>query len=142
MYIEKEFRFEAAHRLEAPGCDYGKCQNFHGHGFILKVRLYGSVRDDGMIMNFTYLKQIVSPIIETLDHSFLNDSFPQLAKNYNVPLKGKVTTCEIMADAIGQMIKNVILKDKQYSNIEKIGITLFETATSSCYNEISLLNEK
>lgn len=141
MFIEKEFRFEACHVLKKEGCDYGKCSNLHGHSYILKVRLFGSVREDGMIMNFTHLKQIVSPIVEILDHSLLNESLIKLVNFYKLPYYEKenlITTCEVMADVIGHIIGSEILKDSQYNNIDKVGITLFETSTSSCYTEIQL----
>lgn len=78
--IVKEFTFNAAHRLE--GHQRG-CQNLHGHTYILRVGVYGAIReqqgasDEGMVIDFEDLKNIVKTrIVDKLDHQYLNEVFP------------------------------------------------------------------
>ena len=73
MEIFKEFSFEAAHRL--PNVPEGhKCARLHGHSFY--VRLYVQGEPDphtGWIMDFTDIKMAFKPILDQLDHYYLND---------------------------------------------------------------------
>lgn len=63
--------FSAAHRL----CGYeGACRNLHGHNWKVRVSLSSSKLDGiGMAMDFGVIKQILSNILEELDHAYLND---------------------------------------------------------------------
>lgn len=64
--ITREFTFEASHHL--PG-HQGKCRRPHGHSYRLQVSLRGPIidapgqSDDGMVMDFEDLKEIVNAII-------------------------------------------------------------------------------
>jgi len=79
--ITKEFRFDAAHRLFLKDLTdqenlevFGKCSRMHGHTYCLRITISGKVQQNGMILNFTDLKQIVEEkIISRYDHSFLNE---------------------------------------------------------------------
>ncbi len=75
MYeITVEDRFSSAHQLR----NYeGKCENLHGHNWIVKVSIRGNNLDDkGMLIDFKVLKKILNKIIEELDHKFLNEIPP------------------------------------------------------------------
>ena len=75
MYeITIEGRFSSAHQLR----DYeGKCENLHGHNWIVKVSIRGNNLDDkGMLIDFKVLKKILNKILEELDHKFLNEILP------------------------------------------------------------------
>ncbi|WP_072620656.1 6-carboxytetrahydropterin synthase QueD [Spirulina major] len=75
--IYKEFRFEAAHRL--PDHD-GKCQRLHGHSWVGRVYVRGDRLTThgpkaGMLMDFSEIKDYLTPLLETyLDHHYLNDT--------------------------------------------------------------------
>lgn len=73
MDIFKEFKFEAAHSL--PHLPVGhKCRNVHGHSYRIRVVLSGKVSaETGWVMDFAELKRVVKPLIDRLDHAFLND---------------------------------------------------------------------
>ena len=69
----KEFTFDMAHMLD--GHD-GKCQNLHGHTYILQVEISGSLKESGakkgMVMDFSDLKNIVKThILDKMDHAFI-----------------------------------------------------------------------
>jgi len=75
MYqIQIEGDFSSAHQLR----EYqGKCENLHGHNWLVKISLTGTKLDKaGMLVDFgiarTYLKEILS----ILDHTFLNNTPP------------------------------------------------------------------
>ena len=73
MEIYKQFTFEAAHRL--PNVPPGhKCARLHGHSFDVTVHVRGPLSArEGWVMDFADLKAAVKPIIEELDHFYLND---------------------------------------------------------------------
>lgn len=143
LKITKEFKFEAAHMLhdERGNYNYGKCENLHGHSYILKVSLFANTPgENGMIMNFTQLKKMINElIIDKVDHSFLNETIPYMFEKENLP-QFSVTTCENMSVLFGQLIAKYI---DEYTcdydaHINKIGIELWETATSNCYVEFEI----
>ncbi len=65
--IRKTFKWEGAHRLES---SYSKeCQQIHGHSYKTEVIITASeLNDDGMVIDFKKLKEIVGPIIDSWDH--------------------------------------------------------------------------
>jgi len=73
MEIFKEFGFEAAHRL--PNVPAGhKCARLHGHSFRVEVHVRGPVDERmGWVMDFADIKGAVKPVIEQLDHYYLNE---------------------------------------------------------------------
>ncbi len=73
MEIFVTFHFDAAHRLPRLPEDH-KCSRLHGHTF--KVDIYVSDEldpDYDWLMDFADIKSVCSPVIESLDHSYLND---------------------------------------------------------------------
>lgn len=73
MEIYREFTFEAAHRLPYVPTGH-KCARLHGHSYKVTVHISGSVEQDtGWVMDFGDLKQVVKPLIDQLDHYYLNE---------------------------------------------------------------------
>ncbi len=71
--IFRQFQFEAAHRLPAlpPG---HKCSRLHGHSYRVDVFVGGDLRaEEGWIMDFEEVKAAFSPVVEQLDHHYLNE---------------------------------------------------------------------
>ncbi len=73
MDIFKEFSFEAAHLL--PHAPEGhKCRRLHGHSFHVTLFLSGEPDSTaGWVMDFAKVKEAFSPILDQLDHRYLND---------------------------------------------------------------------
>lgn len=70
--ITKRYTFEAGHFL--PKVPEGhKCARQHGHNYEVEVSVTGSVRDDGMVMDFFELDRVVNPLVAQVDHRNLND---------------------------------------------------------------------
>ncbi len=68
--IMRRFTFCAGHRLVG---HEGKCQNLHGHNYVLEVYVTGKQQDEiGRILDFKLLKQKVKGWIdEHWDHAFV-----------------------------------------------------------------------
>jgi 6-pyruvoyltetrahydropterin/6-carboxytetrahydropterin synthase len=75
MYqVRVKRHFDAAHALR--GYE-GKCEATHGHRYEVVACLETEVLDDtGLAYDFTALKRALDPIIERLDHTYLNEVPP------------------------------------------------------------------
>ena len=68
-YVKKRFEISAAHRLEL--CYESKCTKVHGHNWIITVECKSKeLNSDGMVTDFTHIKQLV---MEKLDHAMINE---------------------------------------------------------------------
>jgi len=67
--------FDAAHRLPAHP---GKCSKLHGHTWRVEVEVeFCDVElQDGMLMDFGVLHEIVEEQVAKLDHHYLNEALP------------------------------------------------------------------
>ena len=72
MKLFKEFSFEAAHKLPLVDKNH-KCFNLHGHSFNVKITIKGPVNELGRVMDLSDIKNFCKPIIEELDHKYLNE---------------------------------------------------------------------
>ena len=64
--LKIKHHFDAAHKLN----DYeGKCSNIHGHMWNVNVYIKGTIKQSGMVIDFTSIKKE----IDNLDHKYLND---------------------------------------------------------------------
>lgn len=72
MYrVQKRLEISGAHNLTL---DYeSKCQNLHGHNWIINIYLKSQeLNPNGMVLDFTHIKKMIS---DKLDHKYLNDIF-------------------------------------------------------------------
>ena len=122
--IVKEFQFEAAHFLPN---HLGCCKNIHGHSYRLQVGIVGEPKpfpgtpDEGMVKDFSDLKQIVNRhIVDNLDHTMMNNLFDLKGFPHYRP------TAELMAIWMFEILS-------EYLPVKFI--RLWETATS--YAEVS-----
>jgi 6-pyruvoyltetrahydropterin/6-carboxytetrahydropterin synthase len=137
--ITKRFELNTSHRLidnnlseEENKKVFGKCFNYpsHGHNMILDVTITG-IEKNGMIMNFTEIKEIVNKnIYDVFDHHFINDL---------ECMKDKITTAENIIEVMWKIL------DKEFSKRGKqlIKLKLHETPNSWCElnNEEDLIHE-
>ena len=73
MEIFKEFTIEAAHRLPYVPEEH-KCARLHGHSFTVVLHVQGPVgQDTGWVMDFADLKAAFQPLLDQLDHRYLNE---------------------------------------------------------------------
>ncbi len=72
-------QFASAHRLN--GYD-GACKNLHGHNWKVRVGIECEKTDEiGMTIDFGVVKTELNKLMDSLDHSFLNDL--SCFKNHN-----------------------------------------------------------
>ncbi len=63
--------FSAAHRLENY---HGRCEELHGHNFMVEAFFKGQSLDQGgMVIDFALLKNRLHSVLDTLDHKYIND---------------------------------------------------------------------
>ena len=73
MQIFKEFSFEAAHRLPNVPPDH-QCSRLHGHSFKVRITVEGEAGiESGWVMDFSELGRAFRPLLDQLDHYYLND---------------------------------------------------------------------
>jgi len=72
MYeVRVESDFSAAHFLSHYR---GKCENLHGHNYKVRLWAQGEELDEGgMLADFSLLKKALKEVLDTLDHTNLND---------------------------------------------------------------------
>lgn len=107
----KDFQFEAAHQLTKVPVGH-QCGNLHGHSYRIRIHCDGVLdpaRD--WVVDYADIAKAVKPIVEKLDHTFLNHhlNFETTAENISFWL------CE-----------TILPKLPQLSAVE-----LFETPTTS-----------
>ena len=127
LLITKEFGWDSAHCLrigdeKESEAIFGKCKNLHGHTYKLYVTVSRDSNlelENGMIINFVKLKQIVNQeIVERFDHKYLNDD--RLYKT------GRLTTCENQIQDIWYILEDRLLLEGCI--LEEL--KLYETPTS------------
>jgi 6-pyruvoyltetrahydropterin/6-carboxytetrahydropterin synthase len=78
-HIAKDFRWEMAHRLPE---HTGGCRNVHGHSYRMWVELAGEPDDQGMVLDYFKLKEIIDPLVAEIDHAFLCDRSDKLIVDF------------------------------------------------------------
>jgi 6-pyruvoyltetrahydropterin/6-carboxytetrahydropterin synthase len=110
--ITKVFTFDCAHRLNKYN---GKCKNIHGHTYKLEVTVKGVADENGLVIDFHHLDDIVKDnVLERIDHKYLNDIF-----EFN-------PTCELL----GLWIWDEINKAVKKTGCDLERLVLWETPTS------------
>lgn len=117
MKISKKFYFDAAHKLPNHN---GKCRRLHGHSYMMEVTVdspqplreavdpselptvFGEDPQEGMLMDFGYLKGIVQEtIVDKWDHRFLaqgdEGEFLEYLDSAEIARVGVRTTAENLA---------------------------------------------
>ncbi len=70
--IAATYSFEAAHRLpHLP--DGHKCKRLHGHNYRLDVAIAGPLDARGFVIDYAELDAVVQPLVDSLDHRYLNE---------------------------------------------------------------------
>ena len=72
FYVSKRMGIAGAHKLVLPY--ESKCQNLHGHNWIVVVYCKAKeLNESGMVCDFAHIKKIIH---DRLDHQYLNDILP------------------------------------------------------------------
>lgn len=137
MKVTKEFKWEMAHKLEHSYTS--KCRDIHGHSYRAYVTLKNSKNrlPDGVVVDFTQVKEVLSPVIDMLDHSLLlkeSDATTAAFRDSKTLAKLNVLTmvAEPTAESIaGYLFCEAVERLKKFENISVSKVEVFETATSS-----------
>jgi 6-pyruvoyltetrahydropterin/6-carboxytetrahydropterin synthase len=135
MYkVTREIPFCYGHRL----LNYdGKCRNLHGHNGLAVITIESETLDDqGMVMDFSEIKQVVSAWIdENFDHRMLlHRDDPALASLLALEEPVKVLAVNPTAENIARLIFDFV-KSRHYP---VTSVTLWETASCrATYGEAS-----
>ncbi len=113
MEVTKIFKFDSAHYLPN---HKGKCKRLHGHTYELHITIKGLINNEGFVIDFGILKELITPLIDLLDHNYLNDIIDN-------------PTCENLLLMIEEWIKN-------NTDLTISKLKLYETPTS--YAELKL----
>lgn len=71
--LYKDFRFEASHRLTKVGVGH-QCGRLHGHSYKIRIHCCGVLDPDkDWVVDYGEISKVTTPLIESLDHTFLND---------------------------------------------------------------------
>jgi 6-pyruvoyltetrahydropterin/6-carboxytetrahydropterin synthase len=62
-----QIRFSAAHVIP----EYKKCGRLHGHTYAVHTKIYGTLDENGIIIDFSLLKKKLRNIVDTLDHKII-----------------------------------------------------------------------
>lgn len=112
----KDFTFEAAHQLTKVPTGH-QCGHLHGHSYKLRVHCQGLLNPErDWVVDYADIASAVRPIVQKLDHTFLNDSFDF------------ETTAENLAFWLGNEIQPKLP--------QLYAVELFETPTTSVIYEI------
>lgn len=86
VYIDgwkSNIRFSSTHIIP----EYKKCGRLHGHTYAVHIRLTGDPDENGIIIDFSFLKELIKEIINELDHRILipkNSKVVKFNKNSNI----------------------------------------------------------
>ncbi len=114
--LEKEFGFEAAHRLPRVAEGH-KCSRLHGHSFRVTLEVEGPVnQNQGWLVDYADIKAAYEPVRDELDHRYLNE------------IEGlENPTSEILAAWIYDRVRPRLPQLKR--------VTVAETCTTRCVYE-------
>ncbi len=137
MKIAKEFNWEMGHRLPE---HFGKCKNIHGHSYKMLVEIEGDVMENGMVMDYYHLKDVIEPLIEKMDHAFLVYKEDKKVIKFLEDMNSKrvVVDFQSTVENITRYFLTEIKKAKFPSNVHKVKIRVCETPDDYAEEEISL----
>ena len=137
MKIAKEFRWEMGHRLSF---HEGKCINLHGHSYKMLVELTGAPNEDGIVLDYYDLKEIVAPIVDELDHAFMvkEDDVKVLEFLQAMDSKHVVVGFESTAENICIYLLKRIKNAGPPNSVTRIKVKVFETENTYAEEEIEV----
>lgn len=71
--VWKEFRFDAAHTLDAGPEGDPRYRRMHGHSYQVEVWIIGPLSEKGWVMDMGDFEKRINTVVNELDHRYLND---------------------------------------------------------------------
>lgn len=132
MYsVSRKFTISCAHKLVLPY--ESKCNHIHGHNYEIEIQIFSEKLDsNGMIIDFSELKQIENEIKSMFDHKTITsnrnlDLRKLIYKDDRIDLDIENSTCENLAKYIADFVFNR-LKDKKELIISGLYVTVSESS--------------
>lgn len=125
--IAKDFHWEMGHRLPFHN---GGCRNIHGHSYRMRVTIEGELDEYGMVMDYFDMKQVIDPLVESLDHAFLcdEDDKAMIAFLTEHSMKHLVVPFYTTAENLAQWFLNAIsILLRGATNIHTLTVRIHET---------------
>ncbi len=137
MKIAKEFNWEMGHRLPE---HFGKCKNIHGHSYKMLVEIEGDVLENGMVMDYYHLRDVIDPLVEKMDHAFLvyKDDKNVIEFLEKMNSKRVIVDFQSTVENITRFFLNEIKKTKMPENIHKVKVRVCETPDDYAEEEVTL----
>ena len=111
--IQRQFRFEAAHRLPHVPADH-KCARLHGHSFRVTLTVAGEVDPKlGWIVDFADIDRAWQPLFEKLDHRYLNE-------------------VDGLSNPTSELVARFIAERIDLPGATLVSVTVHETCTAAC----------
>ncbi|WP_100399712.1 6-carboxytetrahydropterin synthase QueD [Bacillus sp. FJAT-44742] len=118
--LNKDMHMAAAHFI--PNEQAGKCQDIHGHTYVINVTIAGdSLDESGFLVNFQLLKEIVH---KRYDHTLLNDHDEYASQEDS----NQFPTTEVVARVIWERIQKEL--DQHLNHPRCLQVFVRETPTS------------
>ena len=138
MYkIQKSFHVSVGHRLSK---HKGLCQNVHGHNLKILVVLRASELDENdMVLDFSVLKEIMEPILATLDHATLfnetdHDNIEYAKKmgykTHSLSCSNVDPTAEVIAEAIFSSVTQSLIASGHNLRVTVDSVRVWENDTA------------
>jgi len=137
MKIAKEFRWEMGHRLPF---HKGKCKNLHGHSYKMLVEFEGELNNDGMVMDYYDVKNLIAPLVEELDHSVMvkDDDTELINALKSINSRMNMVPFHTTAENICFYFLEKIKKLNTNKNLKKVRVWVYETENTYATEETAL----
>ncbi len=137
MKIAKEFRWEMGHRLPF---HKGKCKNLHGHSYKMLVEFEGELNNDGMVMDYYDVKNLIAPLVEELDHSVMvkDDDTELINALKSINSRMNIVPFHTTAENICFYFLEKIKKLNTNKNLKKVRVWVYETENTYATEETAL----
>ncbi len=124
--VAQTFRWEMGHRL--PYHTSG-CQNFHGHSYRMIVKISGYPLDNGMVIDFYDIEDVVNPLIDEVDHAFMCSNDDAITRQFLIEtgLKAVFVDFYSTAENIALYFLNKIREQLHHPNLTRLSVRVYET---------------
>jgi queuosine biosynthesis protein QueD len=125
--ISREYWFSAAHRIEG----HPKCGRLHGHNYQVIVEITSDALQNGMIVDYARLDNVLKPLFDRLDHRYLvsasnrgaSDPYSSAAivadRGSDIAaLSVFATTAEMLAEWIGNRVEESLGELQELAQLE------------------------
>lgn len=125
--VGKLFKWEMSHRLPF---HKGQCKYVHGHSYKMLVELEGQANENGIVIDYYDINQVVAPLLDKIDHAFLCDENDRQMieflneNNFKIFLTPGFTTSENMT----LFFMNLLLPEfAKFDNLHSLMLRVYET---------------